>query len=204
MPMYSRCTGRCTVETRVDLVMISSVGACTCARSGAGMCAKLCEMVAASPLSRSTPRPEPATWRSTSSPASVPRSYAREPKKVKWSSSAQRREGGTVGLAGDLETHHRLGGAVRAVSARDLVQLAVLAALHAQHRMQHGMDGVARAQQLHADGVHQERHVVGDDLHYGMGRLPAVLVVVRVVDVHRRFTGSPALGQAPMTECRAV
>ena len=54
------------------------------------------------------------------------------------------------------------------------------------------------------DAVDQERHVVGDHLDHRVGRLPAVLLDLRVVDPDLGLAGLALLAEAEMGERGAV
>ncbi|MCY1425831.1 hypothetical protein D9M71_416320 [compost metagenome] len=99
----------------------------------------------------------------------------------------------------DLQVHQRLVAHVLALAApgQQLEQFALGVAAHADHRGLQGVDAVAAADQLHAHGIDQERLVRMQHLHRGVGGLPAVLLVVGVVDLHFRLAGVEALEHAP-------
>ena len=114
-----------------------------------------------------------------------------------------------VGLPGDLGVDHGLGdhallGRLAGELGEDLEQLAVLVAAHAQHRVDDQVDPEPAAVQLHAHRIDQERHVVGHDLDGRVGRLPAVLLEVRVVDAHLRRAGCALAGEVEVPEREAV
>ncbi|MNM98911.1 hypothetical protein D3C81_1114550 [compost metagenome] len=104
-----------------------------------------------------------------------------------------------VGAAVDLQVHQRLMAHVLALGAlgQQLEQLALGVAAHIDHAGLQGMDAVATADQLHAHGVDQERLVRVQHLHGGVGGLPAVLLVVRVVHQDFRLAGVEAFQHAP-------
>jgi hypothetical protein len=118
---------------------------------------------------------------------------------------AERLELVLLGLAVDLDMQDRLGDAL-AVGAgpehgRDR---AVLAAPHPDHGMDHQVQAERVAAQLHAHRVDDERHVVADDLHHRVRRLPPVLLELRVVDAHLRLAGLAPRGEVPVRERGAV
>src|SRR5204863_297989 len=65
-------------------------------------------------------------------------------------------------------------------------QVVLRVAEDADDRVDDQVDAVATAVELHSHRVDEERHVVGDDLDGGVGRAPAVLVELRVVDADLR------------------
>ena len=93
---------------------------------------------------------------------------------------AERLEQGSVSLAVDLEVHERLGIAV----VPQVRELPVGVAAHSDDRVDDEVDAETVASELHAHGVHEEGHVVGDDLDDGVGGVVAVLVERRVVHPH--------------------
>jgi len=84
-----------------------------------------------------------------------------------------------AGLAIDLHVHQRFG-----IPAAHLDQLARLVAGDRHHRMAQHVHADARLGQRHGHRIDQERHVVIDDLQHGVGRLPAMLLHVRVEQAH--------------------
>jgi hypothetical protein len=108
-------------------------------------------------------------------------------------------------LAVDLDVHHRLRDALRVRAGREHGRdRAVLAAPHPDHGMDHEVQAEAVAAQLHADRVDDERHVVADDLHDRVRRLPAVLLELRVVDAHLRLARLAPGREVPVRERGAV
>ena len=109
-------------------------------------------------------------------------------------------------LAADLGVEDRLGDRVDrvAVGLEHLGDVTVRLAPDPDHRVDHQMDRVALARELHRHRVDDERHVVGDDLDHGVRRLPAVLLEVRVVDAHLRLAGRALLGEVPVRDRRPV
>lgn len=103
-----------------------------------------------------------------------------------------------IGAAVNLQVHQRFVLHVLGIAAlaQQLLQLAALLALHAEHAVLQSVDTVAAAVQLHAHRVDQERQVGVQHLDGGMGGLPAVLFVVAVVHAHQRLA-IEALEQAP-------
>ena len=89
-----------------------------------------------------------------------------------------------LGLAIGLGVDDRLhdGALARVVEGEDRVDATVVPPAEAHHGVDDQVARVPAAVQHHPHRVDQERHVVGDDLDDGMGRLPAVLLDLRVVD----------------------
>ncbi|RMR97177.1 hypothetical protein ALP75_200938 [Pseudomonas syringae pv. actinidiae] len=104
-----------------------------------------------------------------------------------------------TGAAVDLQVHQRFlqhvfaGGAL----GQQLQQLAVRAAAHAQHGGLQGVDAVTATVQLGAHGVDQKRQVVMQHFDGSVSRLPAVALVIRVVDAHLRVSVFETLQQTP-------
>ncbi len=101
-----------------------------------------------------------------------------------------------IALPVDLDVHERFERGFAAVAGGRIqhrLEHAVCVTAHRQHRMDREVDQEAQAVQRHAHRIDQERHVVGDHLDDGMGRLPAVLLDLRIVDPH---LGVPRLGAA--------
>ena len=90
------------------------------------------------------------------------------------------------------------------LALRDAGEPAFGIALDGEDRMNGEVDREAVAVELHGDTVDEKRHVVGDDLDDGMGRLPAMLLQMRVVDAHLAGARLAGLGEAEMGERRAV
>lgn len=119
-------------------------------------------------------------------------------------------EVGPVGLAVDLDVDPGLDegvvgarglGAVRvAVGAEDLDQLAGDVTADDDLRVDHDVDAAALAGQLVGDGVHEEGHVVGDDLDDGVAGGPAVLLDGRRVHAHVRGALRPLLREPVVRE----
>jgi hypothetical protein len=70
--------------------------------------------------------------------------------------------------------------------------------------MEHDVDRVTLAVDRHPRRIHEERHVVVDDLDHGVSRLPAVLVEERVVNPDLGRPGRPLPGEAPVGYGRSV
>ena len=101
---------------------------------------------------------------------------------------------GGVAVAVDLEVHPglaqdpELGGRAAPVDAarvcgppvEDLLELAGRVAAHEHQRVHNDVDGAAHAHQLGGDRVHEEGHVVGDDLDNGVPAGPALLLELGV------------------------
>ncbi|MNO45043.1 hypothetical protein D3C76_353000 [compost metagenome] len=113
--------------------------------------------------------------------------------------AGQHRQFGGVGATVDLQVHQRLMAHTLAVGAlgQQLEQLAFGTAAHAQYGGLQGVDAVAAAVELGAHRVHQKRQVVVQHLDHGVGRLPAVAFVIRVVHPHLGLFGVEALDDAP-------
>ncbi|MNP25412.1 hypothetical protein D3C76_1182200 [compost metagenome] len=106
---------------------------------------------------------------------------------------------GGVGATVDLQVHQRLVAYALALSAlgQQLQQLALGATAHAEHGGLQGVDAVATAVELGAHRVDQERQVMVQHFDHGMGRLPAIAFVIRVVHPHLRVFGVETLDDAP-------
>jgi hypothetical protein len=70
----------------------------------------------------------------------------------------------------------------------------------AQHRVDEQLDRVALSDQPHRQRVHEERHVVTDDLDRAGGRLRAVPVAVEAAHPHLRLARAPAARLLPLTQ----
>ena len=119
---------------------------------------------------------------------------------------AQGEQPGLVGLPRDLHVEDGLGQRIRVRGPRleDVEQIALGVATDAHHGMDDEIDPVAVASQLHGHGVDDERHVVADDLHDSVRRLPAMMLELGVVDVYLDLTRRPLLGQVPVRDRRPV
>ncbi len=118
-----------------------------------------------------------------------------------------------VGLAVDLDVDPGLGqrvvrklrvrarAVVLAVVADDLQQLAGDIAADDHLRVDHDMDAATLAGELIGDGVHKERHVVGDDLDDGVAARPAVLLDRRGVHPDIRGSLRPGFSQPVVGKC---
>ena len=80
-----------------------------------------------------------------------------------------------IGLAVDLDMHHRFGSRPLAGLGRDAQKIAVEVAPRRQHGMGQQVDGDLAAIELVGDRIDQERHVVVDDLHDGVAAFEAVV-----------------------------
>jgi hypothetical protein len=80
-------------------------------------------------------------------------------------------------LAIEFELHQRFGERAGHPCARweDPGEATVRVPEHVDDRMDRELDPASAAGELHADRVHQKRHVIGDDLDDCVRRLPAVL-----------------------------
>ena len=77
------------------------------------------------------------------------------------------------------------------------LELAVTVALHGEHRVRDHVHAQARALDRHGQGIDQEGHVVGDDLHRGAQAAPPRVLVVGIEHPHFRDAGL-ALAQEPV------
>ena len=112
-----------------------------------------------------------------------------------------------IALAVELEMHVGLEADVAAVAGgrfQHRGQRAVGRALDRHHRVDRDVDQEAQPVERHAERIDQERHVVGDHLDHRVGRLPAVLLDLRIVDPERRLAGRAVLGEAEVGQGRAV
>ena len=111
-----------------------------------------------------------------------------------------------LGLAIGLEVDDRLddGALARVVDGKERLDAAVLSPAEAQHGVDHEVARVPAAVHDHAHRVDQERHVVGDDLEDGMGRLPAVLLDLGVVDPDLRRARRAPPGEVEVRRRGAV
>jgi len=107
-----------------------------------------------------------------------------------------------LGLPVDLDMDERLRPSALDRSARwpDRGHVAAVIAPHQEHRVDHEVQPVALPAEQHADRVHQERHVVGDDLHGGVTGLPVVLLEHRGVDADVRRTGFAVATKLPVRQ----
>ena len=108
--------------------------------------------------------------------------------------AAERLEQGRVGLAVDLEVHERLTGGVFI----QVGELSLAVAAHGDDRMDDKVDAEAVASELHAHGVHEEGHVVSDDVDDGVRRVVAILIERRVVHAHERIARLAFLAEPEM------
>ncbi len=121
-------------------------------------------------------------------------------------------EVGAVGLAVGLDVDPGLDegvvgarglGAVRvAVGSEDLDQLAGEVTADDDLRVDHDVDSAALPGQLVRHGVHEEGHVVGDDLDDRVAGRPAVLLDRGGVHPHVRGALRPVLGETVVRERR--
>ena len=115
-------------------------------------------------------------------------------------------EHGRIALPVDLDVHEAFGPGIgrRIAAAADGGQPAVGIAVGREDRMDREVDADAVAVDLHGHAVDQERHVVVDDLDHGVGRLPAMLLQMRVVDAHLGGARWAGFGEAEMGDGGAV
>ena len=103
-----------------------------------------------------------------------------------------------------LHQNHRLDGIISTSGGRycgtaHRLHLALYVTRHTHQRMHHPVRRAVAAVDGHGDGVHQERHVVMDNLHHCVVADKAILGQCRVEDAHRRGTWRPGcIQQAPM------
>ena len=112
-----------------------------------------------------------------------------------------------IALAVDLDVHERFEGGFAAIAGRRIqhrLERAVGAAPHRDHRVDGEVDQEPEAVERHARRIHQERHVVGHHLDDGVGRLPAVLLDLRIVHPHLGMAGRAVLAEAQVRERGAV
>ena len=111
-----------------------------------------------------------------------------------------------LGLAVGLDVDDRFDdGPFRLVVERkERFGAVAVAAAQAHHRMDDEVARVPAPVQHHPHRVDEERHVVGDDLDDGVGRLPAVLLDLRVVDPDLRRAGRAPPGEVEVRRRRAV
>ncbi|RMN69924.1 hypothetical protein ALQ54_05713 [Pseudomonas syringae] len=104
-----------------------------------------------------------------------------------------------VGAAVDLQVHQRFLQHVVASGAlgQQLKQFASSPATHAQHGGLQGVDAIAAAVQLGTYGVDQKRKIMMQHFNGSMSRLPAVALVIGVVDPDLRVSMFETLQQAP-------
>ena len=111
-----------------------------------------------------------------------------------------------LGLAIDFELHQRFGQRAGHPCARreDLREATVRLPEHVDDRMDRKLDPVSAAGELHANRVHQERHVIRDDLDDRVRRLPAVLCEPGVIRPHAGGAGGAVTSEVPDSHRRAV
>ncbi len=112
-----------------------------------------------------------------------------------------------IALPVDLEMHVGFEAGVAAVGRGRLqhrLERARGRALDRHDRVDRDVDQEAQPVERHAHRIDQERHVVGDHLDHGVGRLPAVLLDLGVVDPDQRLAGQALLAEAEMGERGAI
>ena len=97
-----------------------------------------------------------------------------------------------IGLAIDLDVHHRFGARAFAGFERDAHQIAVEIASRRHHRMSEQVDGNLPAIEFVGDRIDQKRHVVVHDLHDRVTALEAVVVECRIEDPYLGDAGQAA------------
>jgi hypothetical protein len=112
-----------------------------------------------------------------------------------------------LGLPVYLQADNRLGEnalVILRVGFEDLDELARIIPPHLHYRVEHEVDRVPLAVYPHPGRVHEERHVVCDDLYHGVGGLPPVLIELRVVHPDFGLAGRPLFRERPVTHGRPV
>ncbi len=109
--------------------------------------------------------------------------------------------GRLVDHSGDLDLHHRLPRTVPALGHK-AQELAGWRALHGQDGMNHEIDHEIPRVQRQGDAVHQKRHVVIYDLHYGPAGAPSMAVLLWVEHAQLRPPGTAFLQQLPQRGSR--
>ncbi|MNG72860.1 hypothetical protein D3C79_312940 [compost metagenome] len=92
----------------------------------------------------------------------------------------------------------------RIVEIQDGAYLAFAAANEVQRLVQHHVGRDAPTLEGHADGIHQERGVLQDDLDDGMGRLPSVAGQLGVVDPDIGLCAGALVERIPQAQRRPV
>ena len=103
-----------------------------------------------------------------------------------------------------LEMHGGFADAFIGSTGENALQMTVGVARHSQHRMDDLVHRETVPIEFHRHGIHQERHVVGDDFHHGVGALPAVFLEAGIVDPDDRDARSPLAAEIPVGQGRAV
>ncbi len=103
-----------------------------------------------------------------------------------------------------LEMHGGFADAFIGSTGENALQMTVGVARHSQHRMDDLVHRETVPIEFHRHGIHQERHVVGDDLHHSVGALPAVFLEAGIVDPDDRDARSPLAAEIPVGQGRAV
>ncbi len=117
--------------------------------------------------------------------------------------SRQRFEGLRIGHTIDLQMHERLAHDVFGRRRRFEEFPSRIAAV-GDDRVDDEMQGEAVTVHFHRHGVHQEGHVVVDDLDHGMRRLPAMVRDARVEDPHLGAAGLATTGERELRKRRSV
>ncbi len=107
-----------------------------------------------------------------------------------------------IGLAVDLDMHHRFRPRPLAGLGREARKVAVEVAPRRQHGMGQQMHGDLAAIELVGDRVDQERHVVVDDLHDGVTAFEAVVLGRGIEHPDLGDAGQPAAGEGEQRDCR--
>ncbi len=111
-----------------------------------------------------------------------------------------------LGIADLVDLHLDAGFADAVLVARlgEALAGAVGLAVHGDDRVHQRVDSGAPLVQERRERIHEERHVVVDDLEHGVRRLPAVLGHARVVEADLGLAGLALGGELPERERGAV
>ena len=96
-----------------------------------------------------------------------------------------------IGLPVNFDVHDRLGSAAFAgFAGQNFTQATFRVPLRLHDRLNHQMQSQSLAVDLHGHRVHQERHVVIDDLDDRVRGLPSVFLALRIVNAQLGSAGS--------------
>src|SRR5918995_7523198 len=111
-----------------------------------------------------------------------------------------------LGLAVHLHAYDRLGNRVfvGGVKRQGVYELSLGVTTYLYHGVDHEVDAVALAVDLHPRRVNEEGHIVVDHLHHSVARLPAVLLEPRVIHADLGRTGHTLAGDIPVGHGRPV